>query len=82
MKIVPNLGSKRWKITMSSTMDYKEASQKDWDMDFSVRLEGKPMFTSKIDLTYQACCRCIKTELCLEYSPSKREKTMARHLIQ
>jgi hypothetical protein len=33
----------------------KEASHKDWDMDFSVRLEGKSMLTSKIDLTDQAC---------------------------
>jgi hypothetical protein len=56
----------------------KEASLKDWDMDFSVRLEEKSMLTSKIDLTDQACCRCTKTELCLEDSSSKREKTMTR----
>jgi hypothetical protein len=35
----------------------KEASQKGWDMDFSVRLEGKSVLTSNIDLTDQACCR-------------------------
>jgi hypothetical protein len=51
-------------------------------MDFSVRQEGKSMLTSKIDLTDQACCRCTKPDVCLEDSPSKREKTMTRHLIQ
>jgi hypothetical protein len=60
----------------------KEVSQKDWDMDFSVRIEEKSVMTSKIDLTDQACCRCIKTELCPEDFPSKREKTMTRHLLQ
>jgi hypothetical protein len=63
-------------------MTEKESSQKDWDMDFSVRLEWKSVLTSKIDLTDQACCRCTKTELCLEDSPIKREKTMMRHLLQ
>jgi hypothetical protein len=63
-------------------MSEKEASQKDWDMDFSMRLEGKSVLTFKVDLTDQACCRCTNTELCPEDSPSKRDKTMTRHLLQ
>jgi hypothetical protein len=60
----------------------KEASQTDWDMDFFMRLEGKSVLTSKIDLTDQACCRFTKTKLCREDSPNKRENTMTRHLLQ
>ena len=63
-------------------MTEKEASQKDWDIDFFVRQEGKSVLTSKIDLTDQACCRCTKPDVCPEDSPSKREKTMTRHLLQ
>jgi hypothetical protein len=51
-------------------------------MDFSVRLEGKSVLTSKIDLTDQACCICTKLDVCPDDSPSKMEKTMTRHLIQ
>jgi hypothetical protein len=53
-----------------------------WDMDFSVRPEGKSVLTSKIDLIDQACCRCINPDVCPEDSPNKREKTMTRHLLQ
>ena len=60
----------------------KEASQKEQDMDFSVRLEEKSALTSKIDLTDQACCRCTNHDECPEDSPSKRENTMTRHLLQ
>ena len=63
-------------------MTEKEANQKDWDMDVFVKLEGKSVLTSKIDLTYQACFKCTKPNVCLEDSPSKREKTMTRHLLQ
>jgi hypothetical protein len=51
-------------------------------MYFFMRLEGKLLLNSKIDLTDQACCICKKIELCLEDSPSKREKTMTKHLLQ
>jgi hypothetical protein len=51
-------------------------------MDFSMRLEGNSVLTSKIDLTYQACCRCTKPNVCPEDSPSKRENTMTRHFLQ
>jgi hypothetical protein len=44
----------RWEDSLVS-MTEKESSQKDWYMDFSVRLEGKSVLTSKIDLTDQAC---------------------------
>jgi hypothetical protein len=47
-----------------------------------VRLEEKLVLTSKIDLTDQACCRCTKLDVCLEDSPSIREKTMMRHLLK
>jgi hypothetical protein len=60
----------------------KEANQKDWDMDFFVRLEEKSILTSKIDLTDQACCRCTNPDVFPEDCPSKREKTMMRHLLQ
>jgi hypothetical protein len=60
----------------------REVSHKEWDMGFFVRVEGKSVLNSKIDLTDQACCICTKTELCLEDYPSKREKTMTRHLLQ
>jgi hypothetical protein len=63
-------------------MTEKEASQKDWAMEFSMRIEGKSVLTSKIYLTDQACCRCTNTKFCLEDSPSKRDKTMMRHLFQ
>jgi hypothetical protein len=60
----------------------KEASQKEWDMDFFVRLEEKSVLISKIDLPDQSCCICTKSNVCPEDSPSKREKTMTRHLLQ
>jgi hypothetical protein len=47
-----------------------------------VRLEEKLVLNSKIDLIDQACCRCTKLDVCPEDSPSKREKTMTRHLLQ
>jgi hypothetical protein len=51
-------------------------------MDFSMRPEEKSVLTSKIDLTNQACCRCTNPNECPEDSPSQREKTMTRHLLQ
>jgi hypothetical protein len=47
-----------------------------------VRLEKKSVLTSKIDLIDQACCKCTKPDVCPEDSPSKRETTMTRHLLQ
>jgi hypothetical protein len=44
-----------WKYSLVSVTE-KEDIQKDWDMDFSMRLEGKSVLNSKIDLTDQACC--------------------------
>jgi hypothetical protein len=49
---------------------------------FFMRLEEKSVLTSKIDLIDQACCICIKPDVCPEDSLSKREKTMTRHLLQ
>jgi hypothetical protein len=51
-------------------------------MGFSVRLEEKSVLTSKIDLTDQTCCKCTNPDVCPDDSPSKREKTMTRHLLQ
>jgi hypothetical protein len=47
-----------------------------------VRLEEKSVLTSKIDLIDQACCRCTNPDVRPKDSPSKREKTMTRHLLQ
>jgi hypothetical protein len=51
-------------------------------MDIFVRLEGKAVLTSKIDPPDQACCRCTKSDVCPEDSPSKGKKTMTRHVLQ
>ena len=39
-----------WEDSLVSMIE-EEASQKEWDMDFSLRLEGKLVVTPKIDLT-------------------------------
>jgi hypothetical protein len=51
----------------------KEASQKDYNMDFSMRLEEKLVLTSKIDLKDQACCICTNPEEFPKDSPSNME---------
>jgi hypothetical protein len=45
-----------WEDSLVSVIE-EEASQKDWDMDFSLRPEGNLVVTSNIDLIEQACFR-------------------------
>jgi hypothetical protein len=73
-----------WEDSLVS-VTVEEASQKDWDMDFTLvpRPKGKSVVTSKLIYKIKHVAdNSIEIDLWLEDSPSKREKIMMRHFLE